>query len=129
VEDGGAVPAAARVRFCNNTFYKGDSGTGFVGINVSNQVSDITIQNNLASAPLVSGEVVFSGSCSGLVANSNLVTDYAGFVDANNGDFTLTTSSPARNDGLTIVGLIDDFTGFVTRPLGEATDLGAFERD
>ncbi|HKS16665.1 MAG TPA: PKD domain-containing protein [Planctomycetota bacterium] len=129
VDDGGTVPAATRVRICNNTFYKADSGSGFSGIYVSSQVSNVTIQNNLSSAPLLNGDVLIQGSCPGLVADSNLVTDNAGFVDAAAGDYSLTSNSPARNDGLTLVGVIDDFTGFVTRPQGMATDLGAFERD
>ena len=129
VEDGGAVPAAIRVQILNNTFYKGDGGQGLMAINIDDEVSYVTIRNNLASSPGSGIDYMINGSCPNMVAENNLLTDSAGFTNAGAGDFTLTNSSPARNAGLTLIEVLDDYTLTTRRPQGAAFDLGVYERD
>ena len=123
------MPPATRVRISNNTFFKGDAGSSFLAVSVSSQVSDVTIRNNLASAPSVGSDALISGTCPGLVEESNLLTDSAGFTNAGGLDFTLTSGSVARNAGMTLLDVASDYTRTTVRPQGAAFDLGAFERD
>jgi hypothetical protein len=48
------------------------------------------------------------------------------FTDYINEDFTLQTTSPAKNTGVTIASIITDFLG-TSRPQGSAYDIGAYE--
>lgn len=58
-----------------------------------------------------------------LGANANAV-----FVNEANGDFRHEFDSPCLNTGVSIGSFSDDFNGTVTRPLGTAWDIGAYEQ-
>ena len=86
------------------------------------RVTNTRVQNNILYQ---SGSVVEEAGSVRLVQSFNLTSD-PHFVNAGAADFHLLSSSPARNNGLTIPAVTTDFAG-LSRPQGVAYDIGAFE--
>lgn len=93
--------------------------------------SNVTVRNNLGSAPQASGPVMISGTGT-VVQSNNLLNNSpsALFVSATPStpaDFSLTPlPNPARDTGLSTIPVLSDFfrTG---RPQNGVTDVGAVE--
>jgi PKD repeat protein len=135
LEHGGAVASPQNVRVFNNTAYiptpGGNQPSNFIFM-VGAGATNTVIQNNLIQIGTSSESgPLLSDTGQGTVADHNLQTNNAFFVDAANPnvllkDFSLTTQSPAVNAG-TNVPVYDDFSG-APRPTGGQYDIGAFER-
>ena len=127
----GIEPAPVRVAVLNNTFFSASTG-GFVGLSIGSTASNITLQNNLASAPSATSPVMLVGTgASGLVQSNNLLNNSPGtlFVSATPtvpANFGLAAGSPARDTGFSTVHVFSDFFG-QSRPNGGAIDIGAAE--
>jgi len=114
-------------RIYNNTIYYGESGDEFTAVKVLEDCTNVVVRNSLASAPGVEGAVLISGGGTGLVADHNLLTKQAGFIDPANGDFSLAAGSEGIDAGLAVPRVRDSING-VVRPQGEDYDLGAYEQ-
>lgn len=114
-------------RIYNNTIYRGGSGQEFTGVLIAEDCVGVTVRNNLASAPQISGGVMIGGGGSQLTADHNLLTDDPGFIDAAGGDFSLATDSPGVDAGVA-VPYVRNAINEKKRPLGNGYDLGAYER-
>jgi len=66
----GIEPASNQVRIYNNTWYSNSTGD-FQGVGLEAAVSNITVQNNLASAPLATSPIMFANACGGCLTQSN----------------------------------------------------------
>jgi hypothetical protein len=124
-----AIPNNDRVY--NNTFYSASTGD-FEGVNVGT-ASDITVQNNLACAPLASGPVMLAGTgTGGLVESNNLLHNvpaelFVSATPAAPADFApRAPPNPACDTGLASVPVLSDFFG-TSRPQSGGVDLGAVE--
>ena len=100
-------------RVINNTFGDGQvfefvSGGG---------AADFFAANNLLSLATLPAE---------FPANLNLRVTNESFVDADEGDFSLSSSSPAIDSALTLNEVTSDHHG-LARPQGDAFDFGAYE--
>jgi hypothetical protein len=121
----GIEPAPTAVRFYNNTCY---AGTGdVVATALGTTVTNITVQNNLASAP-GTGTMVSGTGASGLAASNNLFNSTPAALFANPrpsapAHFGLTSKSHAIGFGM-IVPVHSDFFG-MTRQRGRRFDAGA----
>lgn len=116
------------VRIYNNTFYRGDDGEEFIMLRLGTP-TNVYFYNNLASAPNWTGgtkELINNALGTPINSGSNLLTDTAGFVDADAGDFSLDTGSAAIDAGEALTHVRVDFDG-VSRPVGSDYDIGAFE--
>ncbi|MEK7706277.1 MAG: hypothetical protein AAB426_15055, partial [Myxococcota bacterium] len=134
---GGAQQVApADVRVYNNTIYSGVAGVhvDFTGVAIDATATDVTVINNLGSAPFATdGPVMISGTgASGLVQSNNLLHNVPGdlFVNATPAvpaDFHLIAlPNPARDTGLSTVPVPSDFFG-TSRPQNGSFDIGAVE--
>lgn len=59
------APPPDDIRIYNNTAYSGDASSEFAGILIETGASNITVQNNLAYAPLASSSVMINNACGG----------------------------------------------------------------
>jgi hypothetical protein len=109
---------ASNVQIYNNTIYNHPNG---MGVEIGSGASGTNVRNNILYR---NGQALadYSGSTT---ASSNLTTDPK-FADATNGNFTLQSSSPAIDAGVTISIVTTDFLG-APRPSGAAYDIGAIE--
>jgi len=120
-----AIPGATNDQIYNNTIYRGDAGGEFTGISISSGAYEVTVRNNLASAPRTADAEMVNGAAVRLAVDHNLLTDSPGFVDPGAGDFDLTGNSPAIDAGVFSPYIRDDFSG---RRRGDThPDLGALE--
>ena len=106
----GIMVAAGSPDVRNNIFY----GNGPTGKEGGCNVAAGTFKYNL-----IDNAVVYSG------ASDNITLDPK-FVDAENRDYRLQTTSPAVDAGVEIAGVVEDIMGR-TRPLGSGYDIGAYE--
>jgi chitodextrinase len=65
------LPVPDMTNIFNNTFYSGDTGSGFHAVTLASQVTNTAVQNNLAYAPNDSTHNFLSGSGTGLTASNN----------------------------------------------------------
>jgi len=112
----------------NNTIYNvgnssaAASGGVGTGIYIGPEASGIVVKNNIVNntpSPAISNNGV------GSVVSNNL-SSVAGFLDAANANFGLTSGSAAIDAGTFLSVVPDDFNG-VRRPQGSAYDIGAYE--
>jgi hypothetical protein len=104
----------------NNTIYNNQPGEG------------VALQY-YASAPIVRNNIIYAngtgivdyGGTSAPTVSHNLTTDPR-FVNSSAGDFTLQSSSTARDAGVTIPSVADDYS-HIARPWGSGYDIGAHE--
>ena len=121
------------VRVYNNTFYSGSSGD-FYGVSIDAFSTNVTLKNNLGSAPNATNTpVMYSGTgASGFSQSNNLLNNKASalFVSAKPSapaDFRLKAlPNQARDTGLSTVPVFSDFF-LLRRPQGKTTDIGAIE--
>lgn len=108
----------------NNTIY-GNKGWG---INVQDGLNgpprSTVVQNNILFAN-ASGTIIDAGS--GSTLSHNLTTDPK-FVKGDTFDFRLQPYSPAIDGGVDLVDVTTDLKN-VSRPMGAAYDIGAYEGD
>lgn len=110
---------ADNIKVYNNTVY---NCTTVAGVYIDTTVTNLFIRNNI----LFQNESEFdNGSPSQTTEDHNLATDPS-FVNAGTRDLHIQSVSSARNAGVTLVDVPDDYDG-VTRPKGAAYDIGAFE--
>ena len=135
VEQHGVEPPPTNVHLYSNTFYSADaSGSGiFAAIGIDATATDVSIANNLASAPLATSVSLLQGTGASGAAQSNNLVDNAPedlFVSATPAapaDFILKAlPNPARDTGASTVLVFSDFFG-TPRPLNGVPDLGAVE--
>jgi len=134
----------------NNTFYGGSPGAASSHVLLASIVNTAIVKNNLSNTPQISfidrGDtsmlsnivVAYNQSTttidngtrvctySGVTCLNNVSNTPSGFVNAGAGDFHLQLTSAAKDSGLTLSEVTDDYDG-VTRPQGTAYDKGAFE--
>ncbi len=141
------------VKIYNNTFYDNPNGT--IALYNPKHCTSIDIKNNLMygngggmyigtdAAPLTTSDYNFlqtSSVWSGTAYSSLLTWQAASGQDTNsewgtnplwsnpaNGDFTLQFSSPAKNVGVSLVGVFTTDKVGISRPQGAAWDIGAYE--
>jgi hypothetical protein len=119
--------ASRDVRILNNTVVRNDAASQFAACVVQSVAENVTIRNNLASAPLASSRVLVSGAGGvGFVSDHNLLTSTPGFTDAAGGDYSLLAGSPAVDAALPLAEVGEDYFGF-SRPIGNGPDIGAIE--
>lgn len=108
------------VRIINNTVAK----NGTIGILIDNpEASNIVVRNNVSYMNRFAAQIkVVSGR---VVVERNVVTN-PGFRNAAANDFSLVTSSPAVDAGMTHSAPRNDFLNRA-RPQGAGPDVGAFE--
>jgi hypothetical protein len=136
----GTAPPANNVSVYNNTMYGGSkpaiSGNEFYGVHIDITATNVTVINNLISAPTATGSanpIAILGTGTGLIQSNNLLsaatastffTSAAPLVPA---DFSLKSApNSARDTGLASVPIYSDFF-FATRPQGAGMDIGAVE--
>jgi hypothetical protein len=135
----GAEPPPTNVRVYNNTIYSGSTGD-FIGVNIGGLATNVTVKNNLGSAPFATGPIIIAGTgASGFNQSNNLLhnSPSALFVNATPAipaNFMLKSlPNPARDTGLTTVPVFSDFFVFSnflqlpSRPQNGVTDIGAVE--
>lgn len=108
----------------NNTFYNNAS----YGIEVSNtEIQNVIIRNNI-SLGNGSGNYIISSQTPGsqIIADHNLISGDAKFVNASSGDFRLSNGSPAIDSGSPDGAPLFDYAGN-KRPAGAAFDMGIYE--
>ena len=131
----GIEPSPNNVQVYNNTFYSGSAGD-FIGTTIGASATNISVINNLGSAPSATGPVMLSGTgASGLVQSNNILNNSpsALFVNATPSipvDFNLKSlPNPARETGLATIDVLSDFF-LANRPKSGTTgvtDIGAIE--
>lgn len=125
IEQRGIEPIPDDVSVYNNTIYADVAGFNtFAGI-VIEEGTNITVRNNLASAPNWTGyATTIDGTPT--TESDNLLTDTPGFINASAGDFRLQSDSPLINTGSDVSPYVrDDYEG-TSRPVG-IYDIGAYE--
>jgi len=123
----GVEPNPTNIRVFNNTIYSGSKGD-FIAVDIDPGVTNISVLNNLGSAPSASKPSLISGMTT--TQSSNLLKNSPSALFGNTNpsapaSFGLTSGSPARDVG-TAVPVFSDFFG-TPRPLGSAIDVGAAE--
>jgi hypothetical protein len=133
------IESCSTSKVYNNTFYIKRVDTSR---EIFNYRTGALVKNNIFLTDLYTGGVVdapnnsnfnynlvwsLAGSPSDTVYNSNIKQN-PGLTDPNNLDFTIGTSSPAKNVGtdLSSAGVTNDYTNF-PRPFGDNWDIGAYE--
>ena len=115
---------SANTRIYNNTIYNNGPAGG--AIDVQYIAGDATMQNNILYANTVNAVTNKGGFLGGSIIKSyNLFSDPA-FVNPGAGDFRLQSSSAARNAGITLTSVPDDYAG-VLRPQNGPYAIGAYE--
>jgi hypothetical protein len=112
------------VDIANNIIY----GNASYGVNTSDcHGSGVTIRNNLFyNNPSGAWNMVDNGSDVSYTTSGNLTTSDPSFVNWWS-DWHLNLGSPAIDAGLTLTIVPTDYDG-VSRPQGNAYDIGAYER-
>lgn len=129
----GIEPASTHVRLQNNTCYSADARP-FHCVVLGARASNITVQNNLASAPRsINPRMILDQGASGVIASHNttdsqILSNAPGWVAATPtvpAHFRLKTGSPYIDAGLAIPVFSDFFQ--TSRPRGARFDMGAVE--
>jgi hypothetical protein len=131
----GIEPAPTAVRFYNNTCYNSAPGGTVTATTLGATITNITLQNNLASVPGGTGTMVSGTGASGLVATNNLfdnnpATLFANATPTTPAHFALTGGSPAIGFGVVVPVHTDFFfngAAPIARPQGGTFDAGASE--
>ncbi len=118
---GFAVFASDSSQFYNNTIVGNGSCIDLVTDENGNGSDNNTLRNNICYQ---NGSTIFDQG-SGNVQSNNLTTN-PNFVNASNGDFHITSNSPARDAGTALSQVPCDHDGNA-RPAGSAYDIGAYE--
>lgn len=122
------------IRIYSNTAYRGNSGSDFSVVKIDTTSTNVTVQNNLAYAPLSTSTMVVNGTGGGGLVQSNNSTPaqikntFPAWVSANPSspeNFSLTAGSYARKAGLAVPVWSDFFR--TSRPLNGMIDMGAVE--
>lgn len=130
----GEEPPPDNVRMYNNTLYSSSTG-GFVGVDIGPTATNVSVINNLGSAPSATGPIMINGTgASGLVQSNNstdfqMKNTFPGWVSttpAVPADFGLTAGSYANNTGASAPVRSDFFR--TSRPQNGVIDMGAVER-
>src|SRR4030067_965376 len=130
----GVEPPPDNVRVYNNTFYSGSTG-GFAGVDIGSTATNVSVINNLGTAPSATGPIMINGTgASGLIQSNNSTVDQVkntspGWVSATPSipaDFSLAAGSYARETGLITVPVFSDFFR-TSRPQNGVMDIGAVE--
>lgn len=130
----GEEPPPDNVRMYNNTLYSSSTG-GFVGVDIGPTATNVSVINNLGSAPSATGPIMINGTgASGLVQSNNstdfqMKNTFPGWVSATPAvpaDFGLTAGSYANNTGASVPVRSDFFR--TSRPQNSVIDMGAVER-
>jgi hypothetical protein len=103
----GAEPTPVGCRVMHNTFYRGDSATGYWAIEVSSVASATTVQNNLLSVPLVTNVQLVKGGGSAAVIGQNLQVLPTSFLSPGALDLRLSLGSLAIDAGADTTALFD----------------------
>ncbi len=106
----------------NNIFYS-QVGSGMQIYQGSYDYSNDTIKNNITYGG--TGKLN-DGTATGITISGNLNATDPKFTNPTSYDFTLLSSSPAINAGLTLGTVTNDFN-LVSRPQGTSYDIGAYE--
>jgi hypothetical protein len=123
------------IRIYSNTAYRGNSGSEFSVVKIDTTSTNVTVQNNLAYAPLSTSTMVVNGTGGGGLVQSNNSTPaqikntFPAWVSATPSsptDFSLTAGSYAREAGFAVPVWSDFFR--ISRPQNGVIDLGAVER-
>lgn len=133
---GAAGPARPpdHIRIYNNTAYKSDAGSEFNLARIDTTSTNVTVQNNLAYAPLSGSTIMVSGTgASGLVQSNNSDNDqmkstspeWFGANLSSPADFGLTAGSYGLSAGTTVKVFSDFFRN--PRPQSGGYDMGAIE--
>lgn len=125
VDRRGIEPPPASIRILNNTVLRDDSGKRFSVCKLTEVCSDVTVANNLASAPGVPERKVVIGTCTGLSEQRNVMADAPGLRDPAKGDFRPAAGSPALGAGGTLPHVRTDFAG--EKVSKERPDAGALQ--
>jgi hypothetical protein len=134
----GDSPARAPhdIRIYNNTGYKSGSGSEFIMAKTDTTALNVTVRNNLAYAPLSSSALMFSGTgASGFLESNNssnaqiksTLPGWVGSAPSNPADFSLATTSYARDAGAAAVPVFSEFV-LASRPQNGVIDMGAVEK-
>lgn len=122
----GIEPAPDRVRILHNTLVRRDAVAELYAVRVAPDARNVTVRNNLVSAPAAAEKGVVQGEAPGLVADHNLLTPSPGFADDGRGEYVPGPRSPAVDAGAALGEVRSDFAR-APRPRGAAPDVGAFE--
>ena len=127
----GVEPPPNNVSFYNNTGYSnGAPSVYFKLVNVAPEATNVTVKNNLAYAPTMTGPKLLLGTgASGLVASNNSTDaqvkstspNFATSPPATPADFKITTGSYAIGAG----AAVPVWSDFFSVPQTAARDLGA----
>lgn len=95
-----------------------------IGISIGATVSNTTLQNNLVS----NNATNYSDSGTGTTLSNNLIGDtyLTRFVNAQQNNFQLVSTSDAIDNGITLSEVTSDYAQ-ISRPQGSAYDIGAYE--
>lgn len=128
----GIEPAPANMRVYNNTMYSSSTGS-FTGVTIDSASTNVTVRNNLGSAPSASSRAMIAGTgASGLIQSGNLLNNspsalFVNTMPKNPEDFRLKSgTNPARDTGTSVPVFSDFFR--TLRPQGSRIDIGAAER-
>ncbi len=129
----GIVPAPHDVWLYHNTGYSGSASGAFTMVTLGDTVTDVTVINNLAYAPLAGSRSFRDGTgAAGLVESSNSsaaqigdTSPFASSAPSDPADFALGAGSYAIDAGAS-TPVLDDFFA-AARPVGAAPDLGIAE--
>ena len=122
------------IRIYNNTAYRGNSGSEFSVVKIDTTSTNVTVQNNLAYAPLSASTMIVNGTGgSGLVQSNNstpaqMKSTFPGWISATPSvpaDFGLTAGSYANSTGASVPVWSDFFRA--SRPQNGVMDIGAME--
>lgn len=129
----GTAPPSTNVKILNNTIYGGSGvGSEFFGVFIDPRATNVTVVNNLLSAPSSLNPVVIDGTgASPQVQSNNILTSSPAtyFISATPSDLTsfgLNPTSPARNAGLSTAPVYSDIFR-TSRPQLGVIDIGAIE--
>jgi hypothetical protein len=124
----GLEPPPENIRILANTVARVDAASEFTAFRVAAEAQNVTVRNNLASAPRCREDALVAPvpGRPGLTSDHNLLTPTPGFTDAGRGDFTLQPRSPAVDAGAPLNDVRLDFLQ-TKRPRGSGYDLGAYE--
>jgi hypothetical protein len=112
----------------NNTLYNNRAFGIRLDLGTSHSTNSIVRNNilyNNGNSGLATINGVEVGNAPSYTADHNLTTDPK-FVNAGANDFTLQSTSPALDAGITLSAVPTDFNG-VPRPQGASYDIGAYE--
>lgn len=128
--EGGGIHALTHsaVTIANSTIVDND-GYGIYGSYAGFVVNNAILWGNESGSLLPvssSAEVNYSLVQGGFPGTGNLSLNPL-FIDADNGDYRISTNSPAIDSGMLLVGTINTDIAGRLRPVGNGYDIGAYE--